>query len=445
MSRRRSWVVVVIVIAVAGGGAGLAGSQSPGVVYSGLSAQRLPFSLSVAADGQTLSLDLTWRASCGRVVRTIRPVVTTIAASGDFAWSGTHVDALDDGDEDRHRLRLIGRREADGALAGVWRGERDSYNGQGRTVDSTCSSGDVAFHISRDGSTSQPAPQRDGAGHLVVALDEEPDLVAVGAGRTWVHGHAATVSSAQAPATTVTEVDPQTGHATATRLDDEIGHGVVDLAAGEGAAWLLKADSPARLLRLDARTHRVVAGPRLPISADGGYPAGLAVGAGGVWVLLDGPRVGRADPRDGRVVRTIRVPVDRRFPRQRRCARTTHVTHIAIHRDAIWIMSRSFMSCRSHASSRAFALARKGPLYSLARIDGRTNRVTRAVALPREYGALAAGPSGVWGIGCEKPDVATSRLETVRAIPRLPADLAVDDRGVWVLDGLDRTLIGVQP
>lgn len=401
MARRRLRSVLAIGIAFMGGGVALAVSQSPVVVYSGLSAQRLPFTLAVAPDGR-LSLDLAWSTSCRGVVRTLRAAATTIAANGEFAWSGTYVDdALGDGDEDRQRLRLVGRREGDGTLAGVWRGERDLYNGQGGSIDSTCSSGDVAFRLSRDGSTSQPAPQRDGAGHLVIPLGEEPHHVAVGAGKTWVLGQAASVSVRQQGEGILTAVDQRTGRATSSPLD-AVGSGTSELAAGDGAAWLLKGGPPARLLRIDAGTARVVQGPRPPIPADRGYATGFAVGGGGVWVLLDG-RVVRADPRDGSVVRSIRVPVDRRVPPQRRCTRPIHLPLIAVHRKDVWVMSRTALRCRSHASPRAFALARKGFFYSLLRLDARTNRFTRTVALTREYGALAAGPSGVWGIGCRSP------------------------------------------
>ncbi len=392
----------MIAVAVAGGGAAIAGSQSPTVGYSGLSAQRLPLTLTVGSDASTLALDVSWRASCGRVVRTVRAAVATIGVNGEFAWSGTHVNELDDGDQDRQRLRLVGRREDDGTLTGVWRGERDHYNGQGQGVDRTCSSGDVAFRVTRDGSTRQPAPQRDGAGHLVIALAEEPDLVAVGVGRTWVRGLTASVGAHDVPATILTAVDQQSGLATSTRIDD-VGYATVDLSAGEGAAWLLRrVRTDTRLLRIDAETRRVVRGPRLLSRADDAYPTGLAVGGGGVWVLLVDGRMLRADARNGRLVRTIGVPVDRRMPAQRRCRRGSYAPLMAIHRNAIWVMSRTGMSCRSHASPRAFALARQGPFHSLTRIDTRTNRITRTVALTREYSSLAAGPSGVWAIGCLK-------------------------------------------
>jgi hypothetical protein len=307
MTGGRWWAVAVIAVAVVCGGAALAGSQWP-AAYTGLSSQRLPFMLTVGSDGRTLSLDVSWVASCGRVVRTIRRAVTAIAADGEFAWVGTYVDdALGDGDEDRQRLRLVGRQEVDGTLSGVWHGDRDHYNGQAYAVDRTCSSGDVTFRLSRGGSTSQPAAQRDGSGHLVIPLQDEPDLVAVGAGRTWVGGQAARVSSDRAPATRVTAIDPRSGRAVTPPRGGDVGY-AVKLAAGEGAAWLLRTDPPVRLLRIDARKQRAVRGPRLlSPSWAGGLAAGLTVGAGAVWVIR-GDRVLRADLGDGRLVRSIRVP-----------------------------------------------------------------------------------------------------------------------------------------
>lgn len=121
--------------------------------------------------------------ACGGLVRTVRPAATTIDSDGRFAWTGTHVTALDDGDEDRHRLSLAGRRESGGTLAGTWRGERDAYNGQGRSIDWTCSSGDVAFAVRAGAIAMQPAPRRDGTGAIVTALEDEPMLAACGSWR----------------------------------------------------------------------------------------------------------------------------------------------------------------------------------------------------------------------------------------------------------------------
>jgi len=508
----------VLAIVVAGSAAALAGSQATPVASTGLTAQRLPITLTVAPDGRTLSLDIRWVASCGGVVRTIRSAVTTIAAGGEFAWEGTHINALDDGDEDRQRLRLSGRRESDGALTGAWQAERDAFNGQGRTVDETCRTGDVAFRVTRGGSTRQPPPQRGAGGQLVIGLEDQPELVATGDGRTWVLGTSPQVSGDRPRPATVTAIDQRTGDAAApVQLK---GSSFGRFAAGEGAAWALTTYPQVRLLRIDARTQRLVRGPRL---RTGGGADGLAAGAGGVWVLA-GDRILRADPRNGRLVRSIRVPHDRRVRSARRCQITTHTPLIAVDRRDVWVMSRTYLSCRSSSSPRNFALARNGPYYSLLRIDARANRVGRSLVLTREYAALAVRRGRVWGIGClrvptregefcrraavhridlrngrpavvvalrssaseptgvsglasglgvgpgaiwvveldtslpgsarrsQRPkaflrriDAETRRLTTARTLPRSPADLAVDDRGAWVLDNVERTLIRVQP
>jgi hypothetical protein len=43
----------------------------------------------------------------------------------------------------------------------------------------------------------------------------------------------------------------------------------------------------------------------------------------------------------------------------------------------------------------------------------------------------------------QRIDVATRQPAIVRQVPRLPADLVVDNHGAWVTDGLNRTLIAI--
>ncbi len=459
MARRR-WLAMVVAVAAAGGCAALASGQSPGVAYGGLSSQRLPFTLTL--DGQALSLDITWMTTCGGLVRTVRPAATTIGPDGAFAWTGTFVNAYDDADEDRQRLALTGHRDPDGALSGVWHADRDSYNGEARAIDGTCSSGDVAFRATPAGSTSQPGPQRDGAGQLVTPLEGSPARVAAGAGKTWVLGQAATVGSTEF-APTLTAVDQQTGVAeTPMRVD---GYG---LAAGAGAVYLLSS-SPStqpsygrprvRLVRVDASSRAVTRGPFLPASlSPSGYEPAPAVAAGGVWLLSD-DRVVHLDPGTGRLVRAIRVPADRRFRSARRCSRFVHASPIALDGDSVRVVVTTALHCRSHASPRSFALARTGPVYSLASIDARTSRVTRVVSLTRQYTLLAAGAGGVWGIAClQRPvgallrcrrpalhriDLRTGRPAVVVALPApaldtpvlelLVREMTVGAGAVWVL------------
>ena len=54
--------------------------------YVGLSAQRLPLRLTVAADRKTLAFDVSWCSEpCGHIQRTISKSVT-IADDGSFSW-----------------------------------------------------------------------------------------------------------------------------------------------------------------------------------------------------------------------------------------------------------------------------------------------------------------------------------------------------------------------
>jgi hypothetical protein len=112
---------------------------------------------------------------------------------------------------------------------------------------------------------------------------------------------------------------------------------------------------------------------------------------------------------------------------------------------------------------------------ALHRIDPRTGRASMAVALPAPPGqppllealtrGLSVGAGAVWVVQADKPppsvlpayrqaeppgllrrvDGATRRVSTVRTVAHLPADLAADEQGTWILDGFDRTLIRVAP
>jgi hypothetical protein len=198
----------------------LSGGSSGGGDYAGLSSQNLPVRLSVASDGRTLSLDISWKDSCAGAVRTRR---TAIAVGGDgrFDWRGAHAEDIPggDGDQDRQRFHLRGRREGDGALVGTWRADRSYYNGESYGIDERCTTGDLAFRTRRRGNLSLPPPRTDAAGNLVVSLDGEPGAVAIGLGRTWVLGESGLPGdvSSDPRRPQITEVDPRTGRV-GTRL-----------------------------------------------------------------------------------------------------------------------------------------------------------------------------------------------------------------------------------
>jgi hypothetical protein len=244
----------------------------------------------------------------------------------------------------------------------------------------------------------------------------------------------------------VTARDPQTGYPGIRRV---VRAGSVRFAAGEGAAWVLDA-SAFVLIRLDARTQRVrrAPPPRVP-AHDRTAPRAvdLAVGAGSVWMLEEfTTRVLRADARTGRIVHSIELP---RSPGASRASRVASgcgpirydVRLVATARNTVWVTSDTSGTCGGSNRKQ----------HRLTRIDARTNRVTRTVALARELTALAADGDGVWGVTCREgppnPTIATTcpNATLIRIDPRngnairrtpLPsgdiAGLAVSDDAVWV-------------
>jgi outer membrane protein assembly factor BamB len=242
----------------------------------------------------------------------------------------------------------------------------------------------------------------------------------------------------------VTAIDPQTGHLGTRRV---VRVGPVRFDAGEGAAWVLDM-SAFVLIRLDARTQRVRRAPHPPEPADSRSPplaADLAVGAGGVWMLEEfTTRVLRADARTGRFVHSIVLPGSPSARRSRAasgCGPSRYdVRRVATAHDTVWVTSDMSATCRGSREQ-----------HRLTRIDARTNRVTRTVALARELTALAADGDGVWGVTCREgpppPTISTTcpnatliRIDprngnTIRRTP-LPsgdiAGLAVSDDAVWV-------------
>ncbi len=451
--------------------------------YAGRSSQDLPFRLTVAPDRRTLTLDVRWR--CGEQgVRMSRRRAVKVGRDGHFAWKGRYVDPVDggDGDEERQRLEIAGRADADGHLKGTWHADLAYRNGESYAIDARCASGPVSFELSR----RRGAPGTDDAGNRVIAFDGKVDKLAVGAGGAWVLARGERGQVLQ-------RVDPETGRAGAsTAVRTTVGNVI---AAGEGAAWVLTfGDGPHNgLTRVDGRSGRVT---QVLIPTPG--PARLddppeifdmAAGAAGVW-LHRGDRVLRVDPRSGRVVRAIRLPGVRPAQSGEPCP-LDRGDRIAVGAGAVWVTS----SCGSRGSR--FGV--------LVRIDPRTNRVTRTVALGAAYQAIAAGRLGVWGatpsatptgtpiastlqrIGTRdgrptltvplpaggaaslavsrdavwvtsfgtpgrdggtgtllRLDPASSRLSTALKLEQ-PYDMAVGERGVWVLDGFARTLTRLRP
>jgi len=462
MTLRRAGMLAAIVVAAGGGVTALqAFGDTPATAgeYVGLSAQRLPFRLTVDGDGQTLSLDVTWAPVCREVQRTVRSHAVPIADDGTFAWEGQDVEVVDggDGDEYRSTYRLQGRVDADGTLSGIWHAEIGTYNDD-QLRGQACSSGDVAFSVRQGGSTEQPAPHEDPSGRLEISTQRTPELVAVGAGRTWLlsQGAPAPTGSRAPDPPTVQQIDPRTGGLGADVKVSVSEYNPNLFVAGEGAAWLLSALQPFRLLRVDAKTQQL-GQTRAP--ARDAHPTTSAVAAGshGVWLAQSpapaaGGRLVRIDPRTGRAGRSIRLALATR----RGCRPDpSFVWDVATGKGAVWVTASTSLKCRV----RSRGLIQH---HTLTQVDPRTDRVTHTFNLGhdqlplRGLGApIAVGPGGVFGVTCLKlvrgtPDVENlcgrARLQRldVRAGPRTVAalptgivvGLAVSRKAYWVSEQL---------
>jgi hypothetical protein len=440
----RARLLLVAAVLTTAGVAAAAGRELPGSddddraplragAFAGLTAQRLPIRLTATADGTRLSLDVSWQDRCSRgVERTVRRRGVKVAGDGSFSFRRLHVISGVDGDEERQLLRLHGRARSDGTLTGTWsaqvtqvNGQQVAHGGPGAGLH-PCDPVGVAFRIQPRGSTRPPVPRTDRSGNLVVALQDVPARVAAGAGRAWVLGRDPQV---------VTALDPTTGRPLARRSFPDRFY---RFAAGEGAAWLLDDTSGMVLRRIDARSHRAAVAHgergtrRDPFSL--GVTDALAVGAGAVWVI-EGDRVLRADPRDGRVTRVIRLPRDPRAGGRPACRPRKHAEVLAVGDAGVWVAATT----ETCGSSRQ-------RLYSLSRIDPHTNHVVRTIPLRRAYDRLAASRDGIWGTTYLRP--ALHRIDSrdgrpLAVIPLAGADhgsvrgLAVDGGGVWISQALD--------
>lgn len=133
---------------------------------------------------------------------------------------------------------------------------------------------------------------------------------------------------------------------------------LVDIAVGETAVWVLGDAADRRLWRIDSRSGRIGAILELPF-----VPAGIAVGAGAVWVTaqLDDVVV-KIDPGSGRIVRTI--PVGR------------GASAVAVGGGSVWV-----------------AESIDG---TVSRIDPKTNEVSTTIRVGDLPESLAVGGGSVW-------------------------------------------------
>ncbi|MBN1528540.1 MAG: ABC transporter substrate-binding protein [Thermoleophilaceae bacterium] len=200
-----------------------------------------------------------------------------------------------------------------------------------------------------------------------------------------------------------------------------------NVAAGEGAVWVLNTGGERTVSRIDPRTGELTG-----TFETGGLPAEIAAGEGAVWVGLVGGSgdtnslvgVARLDPRSGRVTATARLPGGGKgvLP-------TAGLPRVAAGAGAVWAIN---------------------PDGSISRIDRDTGEIEARIELREAAWTLAAGREGVWflsfGDTVTRIDPRTNRVgQTVRVGTQGLWGLAVGDGSVWATARDDGLLWRIEP
>jgi virginiamycin B lyase len=229
------------------------------------------------------------------------------------------------------------------------------------------------------------------------------DWLAAGAGAVWLTGGAE-----------IYRLDPQTASVVATiPVPQQPCEGS---AVGFGALWTATCVKPG-LARIDPATNRVSDHVRLAIPDELGGEASIGAGAGGVWLVVDGPgcttcRLARVDPRSLRVV--ARIPV------------RTGAADVRVGLGAVWVTN---------------------PEANLVhKIDPRRNRVVHTTTVDGGPRFPGVGEDGVFTFN--RIDGSITRLDprTGKKEATAPADLAgqiaeVTTGGGWVWVRASDTLL----
>jgi streptogramin lyase len=261
-----------------------------------------------------------------------------------------------------------------------------------------------------------PATNRVQQAFAVPFAKEQGNLVyaTVADGKLWVVHW-----SDSANDTAISAIDPSSNH---TLMTFELGGDVLwewlgkpgDVAVGAGNVWVALQGGEDQVKRFDAATGDLLATIPLP------QPTALAIDGTTVWAATADGRLRSIDTRTGAVA--VR-------------ATTQMVTRIRVGQGGVWLMTFD---------------------GKLLRLDARTGRVVAQVPGAFQAADLAVGAEGVWVYDQNQGTVLqvnpdTNRIQrTIQVIGRPLVEvhshvLAVGDGAVWVVDKGGEALVRVDP
>jgi len=264
-----------------------------------------------------------------------------------------------------------------------------------------------------------------------ISLGKTADWVAITADAVWV---------ASTGPFAVHRIDPQTSTEIASVALP--GEPCAGLAIGAGSLWVPLCTTPASLAKVDLTANSLAAIFAVgPAAAEGG----IAFGAGSIWLIVnEAGDLARIDPANGAILSTIRVPPGSYNPTF--WGNTVWVTHAqGADLTAIDAATGKIIATAATGLHPRFLTAGAGAVWTLnqgdgtlTRVDARTRRArTIALGTPGHGGDIAFGAGRVWTSMPQVPlslvDASTDRLVCQWAGPGGDS-LGIGHGSIWLTD-----------
>jgi streptogramin lyase len=265
------------------------------------------------------------------------------------------------------------------------------------------------------------------------AIKINGDWLAAGLGGVWLSGEEE-----------LYRLDPRTGRRVARIAVEQRPCQASEV--GAGAVWSATCGVPG-LARIDPETNRATH-TELPVSVDYFGEGSIGVGAGGVWVVTDGPdctacRVSRVDARSLEVTAEVEVPIG--------------AAGVRFGAGSVWVTNPVedvvHQIDPATAEVRRTVETRPGPLFfdvglgaawtlnqvdgTVTRVDARTGRTrTIRAGVVGEGGDLTVGAGSVWARGSDRLlvriDAKRRRVVTRYGPPSGSGAVIVAAGAVWI-------------